>query len=107
MLGPLSPRGPPLSAETLLPISEARSQINRCRMPLSPTQRAVASRTNLERAWLWVKTNPEAAYRKYYRHLFRAFSISADELLRETRDLLLAEAYEPDAATKIYVPKKS
>jgi hypothetical protein len=62
---------------------------------------------NLARAWRWVQSNPEAAYKSYYRSLYANYRIADDALLAGLRDRLTRGIYEPAHACKIYFPKKS
>src|SRR5450756_3195258 len=37
---------------------------------------------NLNRAWNWLLTNPEAPYKNYFRHVYAAYSLSTNDNLR-------------------------
>jgi hypothetical protein len=76
-------------------------------MVVDPQLRLVASRQNLELAWLRLRTSTDRTYREYFRPLYRAFDIAADAHLAELRDALLAGYFEPGSATKVYFPKQS
>jgi hypothetical protein len=62
---------------------------------------------NLQRAWLWTRTNPNREYKQYFRHIYRAYAIAVPQSLRHLRHRLNNETYQPSFATKIYFPKKS
>ena len=62
---------------------------------------------NLTRAWRWVQSNPEAAYKGYFRALYANYRIADDALIEGLRDRLIRGVYEPAHACKIYFPKKS
>ena len=75
-------------------------------MPLG-SRRAITTRDNLSRAWLWTRTSGDAAYKLYFRGLYRAFSLCETEALASIRQRLLNDAYRPCASTKLYFPKSS
>jgi hypothetical protein len=62
---------------------------------------------NLERAWAWTKTNSEAMFKNYFRHIYRGYSISATENLADLRRRLTQGTYKPSHAMKLYLPKQS
>ena len=62
---------------------------------------------NMNRAWRWVQSNPEAAYKGYFRALYANYRIADDALIDGLRDRLIRGVYEPAHACKIYFPKKS
>lgn len=62
---------------------------------------------NLQRAWRWTRTNPEAMFKNYFRHIYRAYSLSAEDNLVDLRERLIKGTYHPTHATKLYFPKKS
>ena len=76
-------------------------------MTVDPQLRSLATRANLELAWLRVQTSTERMYREYFRTLYRAFGIAADEHLADLRDALLAGHYAASSSTKVYFPKQS
>jgi reverse transcriptase-like protein len=67
----------------------------------------VHRRANLERAWLWIKSNPDAGYKKYCGRAYSRYALADTLLLDELRDELLRGIYEPSHATKVLLPKKS
>jgi retron-type reverse transcriptase len=62
---------------------------------------------NLNRAWQWTRTNPDAEYKNYFRHIYKAYSLAADEKIEDLHKRLKNETYKALHATKIYLPKKS
>ena len=69
--------------------------------------RQAFKRDNLLRAWRWLNTNPDASYKSYFRHIYRSFAIAADQNIDDLRRRLANGAFEPQHATKLYLPKKS
>jgi hypothetical protein len=64
-------------------------------------------RQNLDRAWRWVRSNPEAMFKRYCGELYSRFALADDLLIDELRQRLLRGFYEPDHSCKLLVPKKS
>lgn len=62
---------------------------------------------NLKRAWRWVQSNPDAAYKSYFRALYANYRIADDALIGGLQDRLTRGIYEPAHACKIHFPKKS
>lgn len=62
---------------------------------------------NLRRAWKWIKSNPEATYKRYCRSLYTAYAVADEASLADLRKRLRTGTYEPQHATKIYFPKAS
>jgi len=62
---------------------------------------------NLRRAWRWLNTNPDPLYKGYFRHIYRAYAISAEENLADLSGRLKREIFQPHPASKVYFPKKS
>ncbi len=62
---------------------------------------------NLRRAWRWLRSNPDAAYKSYFRSLYQRFAIAEDALLDDLADRLRRGIYEPEPATKLFHPKAS
>lgn len=69
--------------------------------------RSAAARSNLDRAWLWIRTNGDRTYKGYCRPLYRAYSLGASDRLNTIRDQLLGRKYKPEHATKFFFPKPS
>ncbi len=64
-------------------------------------------RDNLRRAWHWIQSNPDSAYKSYFRQLYQHFAIAEEALLDDLADRLKRDIYEPEAACKLYHPKPS
>lgn len=62
---------------------------------------------NVRRAWRWVLSNPDRAYKKYFREIYAAYAVADDRLLTHLSERLRRGIYEPETACKIYLPKKS
>ncbi|MFZ0035476.1 MAG: hypothetical protein WAK60_10890 [Sedimentisphaerales bacterium] len=62
---------------------------------------------NLKRAWLWTRTNPDAQYKSYFRHIYKAYSLTTDKEIEDLHKRLKNATYKALHATKIYLPKKS
>lgn len=62
---------------------------------------------NLRRAYRWILSNPDAAYKSYFRDSYDAFALASDTHLKWIRNEGLRDRYEPSHASKIYVPKPS
>ncbi|MGA2169817.1 MAG: RNA-directed DNA polymerase [Terracidiphilus sp.] len=64
-------------------------------------------RQNLDRAWRWIRSNPDAMYKRYCGELYSRFALADDLLIDELRQRLQRGFYEPDHSCKLLVPKKS
>ena len=62
---------------------------------------------NLQRAWRWTRTNPDAQYKSYFRHIYRAYSLAIDKNLENLNKQLKNDTYKSVHSTKLYLPKKS
>lgn len=69
--------------------------------------REIRSIENLKRAWRWIRSNPDAQYKSYFRNLYSAYAICADELLVDLSARLRRNLYCPSPACKIFLPKPS
>jgi hypothetical protein len=67
----------------------------------------VIQRDNLSRAWRWLQSNPDAAYKGYFRALYANYRVAEDALIEDLRDRLRSGAYQPAHACKIHFPKPS
>ena len=76
-------------------------------MTVSPQIRRAVAWPNLQRSWLWTRTNTDRTYKRYFRDLYRAFALIDEEGLGRIRDQVLAGAYEPTHPTKLFFPKPS
>lgn len=62
---------------------------------------------NLKRAWRWIKSNPDALYKSYFRGLYQNYAIAEEALLSELSDRLGRDIYEPRESCKLFFPKTS
>lgn len=62
---------------------------------------------NLRRAWRWLRSNPDATYKSYFRSLYQRFAIAEEALLDDLADRLKRGIYEPELSTKLFHPKAS
>jgi hypothetical protein len=61
---------------------------------------------NLKRAWRWIKSNPDALYKSYFRGLYQNYSIAEEALLSELSNRLERDVYEPRETCKLFFPKE-
>jgi len=64
-------------------------------------------RPNLERAWRWIKSNPDAGYKNYCRCAYSRYALADAALLDQLENRLSRGIYEPTHACKLLHPKKS
>lgn len=64
------------------------------------------SLVNLRRAWRWIKSNPDALFKNYYRDLYKAYAVSETENLSYLHNKLKSH-HDALPALKLYFPKKS
>ncbi|MBI3861050.1 MAG: hypothetical protein HY290_04060 [Planctomycetia bacterium] len=62
---------------------------------------------NVQRAWRWITSNPEATYKRYCRDLYTAYAVADDVSLADLRLRLRKGTYSPAHAAKILFPKSS
>ncbi|WP_281823923.1 RNA-directed DNA polymerase [Jannaschia rubra] len=62
---------------------------------------------NLRRAYRWTLSNPDAAYKSFFRDSYDAFAIASDTHLKAIRAEGLKDRYEVAHASKVLVPKPS
>ena len=62
---------------------------------------------NLKRCWGWIKTNPEAGYKNYFRHIYRAYELGIDKNLETLSLKLKRSQFQPSFGEKLYFPKPS
>lgn len=67
----------------------------------------VFEQANLQRAYRWTMSNPDPAYKSYFRDSYAAFVIASNSQLKWIRAEGLKERYEPSHASKILIPKRS
>jgi len=64
-------------------------------------------RRNLERAWRWIRSNPDPGYKRYCAEQYSRFAVADDLIIDDLQDRLRREIYEPKHACKFLMPKKS
>lgn len=64
-------------------------------------------RENLERAWGWIKSNPDASYKNYCGRAYSRYALADASLLDKLKNELDREIFEPTHATKLMFPKRS
>lgn len=69
--------------------------------------RRARSVENLRRAWGWVRSNPDRAYKSYFRELYSAYATADEALLRHLANRLRRGIYTPTDACKVFLPKPS
>jgi hypothetical protein len=62
---------------------------------------------NLRRSWRWLNSNPDSYYKGYFRHIYRAYAIAADDNLKDLHKRLINNQFDPTHSIKTYIPKKS
>jgi hypothetical protein len=62
---------------------------------------------NLERAWGYLRSNADAAYKNYFRSLYLNYAVADADHLLDLRDRLKRGVYEPADACKVFQPKPS
>ena len=67
----------------------------------------LADTDNLFRAWRWLRSNPDATYKHYFRNLYGIYAIAENTLITSLQDRLRRGIYAPANACKIFLPKSS
>jgi hypothetical protein len=67
----------------------------------------VYDQRNLVRAYKWMLSNPEPAYKGYFRDAYADYALSSDANLRFLRRQISQERYTATRSSKLYVPKAS
>jgi retron-type reverse transcriptase len=62
---------------------------------------------NLRRAYRWLLSNPDSAYKAYFRDAYDAFALASDTHLRWIRQEGLSERYQVSHASNVLLPKPS
>src|ERR1700690_2897573 len=65
------------------------------------------SEDNLRKAWRWLNANTDSYYKGFFRNIYRAYAIAAEENLKDLHKRLKSDQFEPTHSMKIYLPKKS
>lgn len=62
---------------------------------------------NLRLAWARIRSNPDRAYKGYFRELYAAYAAADEKLLSHLQDRLTRGVFQPSDACKLYFPKPS
>jgi hypothetical protein len=62
---------------------------------------------NLDRAWRWIRSNPDSEYKSYFRSAYTQFALADSALLADLQKRLKRGTYQPSHACKIFYPKRS
>jgi hypothetical protein len=62
---------------------------------------------NLRRAWQWIRSNPDRAYKGYFRQLYSTYATADEALLCNLRNRLTRRVFVPSNAGKVFFPKPS
>jgi hypothetical protein len=62
---------------------------------------------NLNRAWRWIRSNPDASYKSNFRELYSAYSTADEALLAHLKNRLDRGIFQPSDSCKLYLPKPS
>ena len=62
---------------------------------------------NVYRAWRWLRSNSDAAFKSYFRNLYGIYAVAEDRLLPNLQARLRRGVYEPTHACKVFLPKAS
>lgn len=62
---------------------------------------------NLERAWRWIRSNPDPEYKSYFRDAYPQFALADTALIADLLKRLKRGTYEPAHACKVFYPKRS
>jgi hypothetical protein len=64
-------------------------------------------RNNLERAWRWIRNNPDPTYKRYCSDFYSRFAVADDLIIDDLQQRLQRGFYEPSHSCKFLIPKKS
>jgi hypothetical protein len=62
---------------------------------------------NLQRAWRWIRSNPDRTYKSYFRQLYSVYAAADGAMLNHLRGRLVRGVYAPSNAEKVFFPKPS
>ncbi len=68
---------------------------------------SIVSTQNLKLAWRRINTGRNLQYKRFFREAYLVYEGSVDEHIRELHRALAAKAWQPDHATRLYLPKPS
>lgn len=63
--------------------------------------------SNLQKAWEWIKSNPDRAYKSYFREIYSGYAVAEEQLLKHLENKLNRQIYSPQNSVKIFTPKPS
>lgn len=72
-----------------------------------PFPKTAARLENLQKAWQWIRTNPDRAYKAHFRELYSAYATADEALLKHLKNRLDRSIFEPSDACKLFLPKPS
>ena len=72
-----------------------------------PFPKSAARFDNLQRAWQWIRSNPDRTYKSHFRELYSAYATADDALLKHLKNRLDRSIFEPSDACKLFLPKPS
>ncbi len=64
-------------------------------------------RNNLDRAWRWIRSNPDPGYKRYCSEFYSRFAVADDLIIDDLQQRLQRGFYEPSHSCKFLMPKKS
>ena len=68
---------------------------------------SIISTQNLRLAWRRINTGRNLQYKRFFRESYLVYESAIDDHLRELRRTLIAGIWEPNHATRLYLPKPS
>jgi len=68
---------------------------------------SLVSTHNLKLAWRRINTGRNLQYKRFYREFYLVYESAAEENLRELHKKLMARAWKPNYAKRVYLPKPS
>ncbi len=74
---------------------------------MNPAAAALISRPNLRLAWERMSTGRNHQHKRYFRHLYAAYTSAVDENLADLNKRLRHGSYKPEKPTRIFLPKPS
>ena len=72
-----------------------------------PFPKSAARLENLQRAWRWLRSNPDRNYKSHFRELYSAYATADGALLKHLKSRLDRSIFEPSDACKLFLPKPS
>lgn len=72
-----------------------------------PFPKSSARLENLQRAWRWIRSNPDRTYKSHFRELYSAYATADGALLKHLKNRLDRSIFEPSDACKLFLPKPS